>query len=63
MANALVAQFNAAAAGIYASILPIAQNLFILLAAITITWALIWWILEKDDPVPLFVTLLKNLIG
>ena len=27
MANALVAQFNAAVAGIYASILPIAQNL------------------------------------
>jgi len=62
MANALVAQFNAAVAGIYASILPIAQNLFILLAAITVTWALIWWILEKDDPVPLLVGLLKNLM-
>ncbi len=62
MANALVAQFSAGVAAIYAAILPIAQNLFILLAAITLTWALIWWILEKDDPVPLFVALLKNLM-
>ena len=55
MANTLVAQFQAAIAGIYGAVLPIAQNLFILLAAITITWSLIWWIIEKDDPVPIFV--------
>lgn len=62
MANSLVAQFQAAIAGIYGAILPIAQNLFIFLAAIHITWALIWWVIEKDDPVPLFVSLLKNLM-
>ena len=50
MANSLVAQFQAAIAGIYGAILPIAQNLFIFLAAIHITWALIWWVIEKDDP-------------
>lgn len=62
MANTLVGQFQAAIAGIYGAVLPIAQNLFILLAAITITWSLISWILEKDDPVPIFVALLKNLM-
>ena len=62
MANTLVGQFQTAIAGIYGAVLPIAQNLFILLAAITITWSLIWWILEKDDPVPIFVSLLKNLM-
>jgi type IV secretion system protein TrbL len=62
MANSLVAQFQAAIAGIYGVILPIAQNLFIFLAAIHITWALIWWVIEKDDPVPLLVSLLKNLM-
>jgi type IV secretion system protein TrbL len=62
MANTLVAQFNGAVGGIYAAILPIAQNLFILLAAISITWALIWWIIERDDPVPIFVSLLQNLM-
>ena len=36
MANTLVAQFQAAIAGIYAAILPIAQNLFILLAALVL---------------------------
>ena len=62
MANTLVGQFQTAIAGIYGAVVPIAQNLFILLAAITITWSLIWWILEKDDPVPIFVSLLKNLM-
>jgi type IV secretion system protein TrbL len=62
MANTLVSQFTGAVGGIYGAILPIAQNLFILLAAITVTWSLIWWILEKDDPVPIFVGLLKNLM-
>jgi len=62
VANTLVAQFQAAIAAIYGAILPIAQNLFIFLAAIHITWALIWWVIEKDDPVPLFVSLLKNLM-
>jgi type IV secretion system protein TrbL len=62
VANTLVGQFQAAIAGIYGAVLPIAQNLFILLSAIMITWSLIWWILEKDDPVPIFVGLLKNLM-
>jgi type IV secretion system protein TrbL len=62
LANTLVGQFQNAIAAIYGAILPIAQNLFILLAAITVTWSLIWWILEKDDPVPIFVALLKNLM-
>jgi type IV secretion system protein TrbL len=62
MANTLVGQFQTAIAGIYGAVLPIAQNLFILLAAITITWSLIWWVLEKDDPVPIFVSLLQNLM-
>jgi type IV secretion system protein TrbL len=62
LANTLVGQFQNAIAEIYGAILPIAQNLFILLAAITITWSLIWWMLEKDDPVPIFVALLKNLM-
>jgi len=62
VANTLVGQFNAAVAGIYGAILPIAQNLFIFLAAISVTWALVWWILEKDDPVPIFVALLRTLM-
>lgn len=62
MANSLVAQFQAAVAGIYGAVLPIAQNLFILLAAITITWSVLWWVIERDDPVPIFVGLLKNLM-
>jgi type IV secretion system protein TrbL len=62
MANTLVGQFQTSIAGIYGAVLPIAQNLFILLAAISITWSLIWWILEKDDPVPIFVSLLKDLM-
>lgn len=62
MANSLVGQFQAAIAAIYGALLPIAQNLFILLAAISITWAVIWWILERDDPVPIFVSLLQNLM-
>ena len=62
MATSLANQFNAAVNGIYSAILPVAQNLFIALAAISITWALIWWILEKDDPVPIFVALLRQLM-
>jgi len=62
VANTLVGQFQAAIAAIYGALLPIAQNLFILLAAISITWALIWWIIERDDPVPIFVSLLQNLM-
>ncbi len=62
MSTALASQFNAAAAAVYAALLPITQNLFIFLAAIHITWALIWWVIEKDDPVPLFVSLLRNLM-
>lgn len=62
MANSLVAQFQAAVAGIYGAVLPIAQNLFILLAAITITWSMIWWVIERDDPTPIFIGLLKNLM-
>lgn len=62
MANQLVSQFQNAVVSIYGSILPIAQNLFILLAAITVTVYLIWAILEKDDPIPLMVGLLKNLM-
>ena len=62
MVNSLVGQFSAAMAAMYGAILPIAQNLFILLAAISITWSVIWWVIEKDDPVPIFVSLLKNLM-
>ena len=62
MANSLVGQFQAAVAAIFGAVLPIAQNLFILLAAVSITWALIWWIIERDDPVPIFVSLLQNLM-
>lgn len=62
MATSLATQFSAAVAAMYAALLPIAQNLFILLAAIAITWALIWWILERDDPVPIFISLLQNLM-
>jgi type IV secretion system protein TrbL len=60
--TALASQFNTAVAAMYGALLPIAQNLFIFLAAIHITWALIWWVIEKDDPVPLFVSLLRNLM-
>ena len=62
MATSLANQFNLAVATIYGAVLPIAQNLFIALAAIAITWALIWWVLEKDDPVPIFVALLRQLM-
>jgi type IV secretion system protein TrbL len=62
MATSLANQFNVAVATIYGAVLPIAQNLFIFLAAIALTWALIWWVLEKDDPVPIFVALLRQLM-
>lgn len=62
MATSLVTQFNVAVATIYGAVLPIAQNLFIFLAAIAVTWALIWWVLEKEDPVPIFVALLRQLM-
>ena len=61
MATSLANQFSLAVASIYGAILPIAQNLFIFLAAIAVTWALIWWVVEKDDPVPIFVALLKHM--
>ncbi len=62
MATSLANQFNLAVGTIYGAVLPIAQNLFVLLAAIAVTWALIWWVLEKDDPVPTFVALLRQLM-
>lgn len=59
----LVQAFQAATAGWFAALFPIARNLFFTLAAIEIVWAASWWVVERDDPTQILVQLLKRVIA
>jgi type IV secretion system protein TrbL len=45
------------------SLLPIAQNLFLMLATITIIWSAAWWVIEKDDLNQVFVNFLRRFMA
>lgn len=59
----LVQQFQAATAGWFNTLFPIARNLFFALAAIELVWAASWWVIEKDDPAQVLVHLLKRVMA
>ena len=59
----LVHAFQAATAGWFAALFPIARNLFFSLAAIEVVWAASWWLLERDDPSLILVRLLKHVMA
>ncbi|MCP5057559.1 MAG: P-type conjugative transfer protein TrbL [bacterium] len=59
----LVLAFQAATAGWFAALFPIARNLFFTLATIEIVWAASLWVLERDDPTQIFVQFLKRIIA
>lgn len=59
----LVNAFQAATAGWFGALFPIARNLFFTLAAIEIVWAASWWVVERDDPTQILVQFLKRIIA
>ncbi len=63
MVNQLVDLFRQATGSWYAELVPIAQNLFVLLATITLIWSAIWWLLERDDPSHLLAAFLRRFLA
>jgi len=61
--NDIVQLFRDATGAWYGELLPIAQNLFFLLALITIVWSAAWWVIERDDLSEVFVSFLKRLLA
>jgi len=59
----LVNAFQAATAGWFGALFPIARNLFFTLAAIEVVWAASWWVVERDDPTQIFVQFLQRVIA
>lgn len=59
----LVNAFQAATAGWFGALFPIARNLFFTLATIEIVWAASWWVIERDDPTQIFVQFLKRIMA
>ncbi len=59
----LVNAFQAATAGWFGVLFPIARNLFFTLATIEIVWAASWWVIERDDPTQIFVQFLKRIMA
>jgi len=60
MINQMVELFRQATSSWYAELLPIAQNVFVVLATITMIWSALWWILERDDPSQVYVAFLRR---
>jgi P-type conjugative transfer protein TrbL len=56
-------QFSHATSGWHAYLFPIANKLFATLGVIEITWAAIWWSLEKQEANSLFVEMLKRIVS
>lgn len=60
MINQMVDLFRQATSSWFAELLPIAQNVFLVLATITMIWSALWWILERDDPSQVYVAFLRR---
>ncbi len=61
--DAVVAQFEAATSGWYATLFPIARNLFILLATIELIVSAMWWAIDRDSLPSVFTAFLKRMVA
>lgn len=59
----LVRQFLDATASWYGALLPIAQSLFMTLAAIQLAWSAAWWVIGEQDPAAILVLLLRRVLA
>ena len=58
----IVNDFQAATADWFAVLYPIAYGLFWFLAAIELTWAGMWWMVERDDTTGILVAFVRKLV-
>ncbi len=58
----IVNDFQAATADWFAVLYPIAYGLFWFLAAIELTWAGMWWMVERDDTTGIMVAFVRKLV-
>ena len=59
----LVQRFLAATASWHGALLPIAESLFLTLAAIQLAWSAAWWVLGEEDPAAIWVLLLRRILS
>lgn len=59
----LVRQFLDATASWHGALLPIAESLFLTLAAIQLAWSAAWWVLGEEDPAAIWVLLLRRILS
>lgn len=55
-------QYKTASATWEISLIPIAKSLFIKLALIEVLWSAIWWVIERDDPNQVLVSMLRKIM-
>ncbi len=55
-------QYKTASSTWEASLIPIAKSLFIKLALIELLWSAIWWVVEREDPNQVIVSMLRKIM-